>query len=88
MIVTGYIEQFYEVTDIFAFAVWGAISTVFFHSYPLVDEKSHQRGQGGNSGSGSKKLKQYLDTISDFLDAVPGSVFNAPLGRDRRSFFQ
>ncbi len=30
MIVTGYIGQFYEVTNLTAFLVWGAISTVFF----------------------------------------------------------
>ncbi len=30
MIITGYIGQFYEVTNITAFVVWGAVSTVFF----------------------------------------------------------
>ena len=30
MIITGYIGQYYEVTNIVAFAVWGAISTAFF----------------------------------------------------------
>ncbi|MFN3983399.1 MAG: bacteriorhodopsin, partial [Caldilinea sp.] len=30
MIVTGYIGQFYETTNVMAWLVWGAISTVFF----------------------------------------------------------
>jgi bacteriorhodopsin len=30
MIITGYIGQFYEVSDIQVFAIWGALSTVFF----------------------------------------------------------
>jgi bacteriorhodopsin len=30
MIITGYIGQFYEVTNITAFVFWGALSTVFF----------------------------------------------------------
>jgi len=30
MIITGYIGQFYEVTDIASFFIWGSISTIFF----------------------------------------------------------
>src|SRR6056297_4183661 len=30
MIITGYIGQFYEVTNFSAFMIWGAISTLFF----------------------------------------------------------
>ena len=33
MIITGYIGQFYEVTDFYAFAIWGAISTLFFMTF-------------------------------------------------------
>jgi len=41
MILTGYIGQFYEVTDLVTFAVWGAISTVFFiHILSLVSIKN------------------------------------------------
>ena len=41
MIITGYIGQFYEVTDFVTFAVWGAISTVFFiHILSLVSIKN------------------------------------------------
>ncbi|MEM6336027.1 MAG: bacteriorhodopsin, partial [Bacteroidota bacterium] len=45
MIVTGYIGQFYEVTNIPLFLIWGTISTVFFFHvlwlmYKLLNEQS------------------------------------------------
>ncbi len=43
MIITGYIGQYYEVTDLSAFFIWGAISTVFFFPYIMVNEQSNQR---------------------------------------------
>ena len=30
MVITGYVGQYYEVTDLPEFFIWGAISTVFF----------------------------------------------------------
>jgi len=59
MIITGYIGQFYEVTNLVAFAVWGAISTIFFiHIFYLMKKVI-------NEGKESIPLKaqQTLNTI-------------------------
>lgn len=47
MIVTGYIGQFYEVTDLVMFALWGAISTVFFGHILWLMRKVIQEGKEG-----------------------------------------
>ena len=47
MIITGYIGQFYEVTDLVAFAVWGAISTVFFIHILYLMKKVIDEGKEG-----------------------------------------
>ncbi|MGB3589464.1 MAG: bacteriorhodopsin [Tunicatimonas sp.] len=47
MIVTGYIGQFYEVTDIVLFALWGAISTVFFAHILWLMRKVVREGKEG-----------------------------------------
>jgi len=47
MIVTGYIGQFYEVTNLVAFAVWGAISTVFFVHILYLMKKVINEGKEG-----------------------------------------
>jgi bacteriorhodopsin len=47
MIITGYIGQFYEVTNLVAFAVWGAISTVFFVHILYLMKKVINEGKEG-----------------------------------------
>jgi len=47
MIITGYIGQFYEVTDLLMFAVWGAISTVFFIHILYLMKKVINEGKEG-----------------------------------------
>jgi len=47
MIITGYIGQFYEVTNLVAFAVWGAISTVFFIHILYLMKKVINEGKEG-----------------------------------------
>jgi len=47
MIITGYIGQFYEVTDFVTFAVWGAISTVFFIHILYLMKKVINEGKEG-----------------------------------------
>jgi bacteriorhodopsin len=47
MIITGYIGQFYEVTDLVAFAVWGAISTLFFIHILYLMKKVINEGKEG-----------------------------------------
>lgn len=59
MIVTGYIGQFYEVTNPFLFFVWGAVSTVFFVHILIVMKKVISEGQDG----APEKAQKYLGTI-------------------------
>jgi len=47
MILTGYIGQFYEVTDFATFAVWGAISTIFFIHILYLMKKVINEGKEG-----------------------------------------
>jgi bacteriorhodopsin len=47
MIITGYIGQFYEVTNIVTFAIWGAISTVFFIHILYLMKKVINEGKEG-----------------------------------------
>lgn len=56
MIVTGYIGQYYEVTDITAFAVWGAVSTVFFVHILYLMRKVIREGQEGIPEKAQKVL--------------------------------
>jgi bacteriorhodopsin len=57
MIVTGYIGQFYEVSNLTAFFVWGAISTVFFFHVLWVMYKVIQEGKEGIPEEGKKVLQ-------------------------------
>lgn len=59
MIITGYIGQFYEVTNLLAFAVWGAISTVFFMHILYLMKKVINEGKEGVP----VKAQQTLDSI-------------------------
>ena len=59
MIITGYIGQFYEVTDLVTFAVLGAISTVFFIHILYLMKKVINEGKEGIA----VKAQQTLDTI-------------------------
>jgi len=56
MIVTGYIGQYYEVTNIMAFAVWGAISTVFFFHILYLMNKVIKEGKEGIPAKAQKTL--------------------------------
>jgi len=47
MIITGYIGQFYEVTNVVTFAVWGAISTLFFIHILYLMKKVINEGKEG-----------------------------------------
>jgi bacteriorhodopsin len=59
MIITGYIGQFYEVTNLVAFAVWGAISTLFFIHILYLMRKVINEGKEGVP----LKAQQTLDSI-------------------------
>jgi len=59
MIVTGYIGQFYEVTNPTVFFIWGAISTVFFFHILILMKRVITEGQEGAPAQAQK----YLGTI-------------------------
>ncbi len=47
MIITGYIGQFYEVTNTTAFFIWGAISTIFFIHILILMRRVIREGKEG-----------------------------------------
>jgi bacteriorhodopsin len=59
MIVTGYIGQYYEVTNPTLFLAWGAVSTVFFVHILLVMKKVITEGQQG----APEQAQRYLGMI-------------------------
>ncbi len=59
MILTGYIGQYYEVTDLITFAVWGAISTVFYIHILWLMHKVIKEGKEGVP----EKAQKVLSTI-------------------------
>ena len=59
MIISGYIGQFYEVTNLVTFAIWGAISTVFFIHILYLMKKVINEGKEGLP----VKAQQTLNTI-------------------------
>ncbi len=57
MIITGYIGQFYEVTNFSAFMVWGAISTLFFIHILYLMNKVIKEGKEGIPVKGQRVLQ-------------------------------
>ncbi|MTB51407.1 bacteriorhodopsin [Lewinella sp. W8] len=80
MIVTGYIGQYYEVSNLTAFFVWGAISTVFFFHVLYLMNKIIKEGKEGLEESGKKVLSTIwiIFLISWFL--YPGAYLMPYLG--------
>ncbi|MFW5761351.1 MAG: bacteriorhodopsin [Cyclobacteriaceae bacterium] len=56
MIITGYIGQYYEVTNITAYLVWGAISTAFFIHILILMNRVIKEGKEGIPESAKKSL--------------------------------
>jgi bacteriorhodopsin len=56
MIVTGYVGQFYEVTNPTLFLIWGAISTVFFFHILYLMKKVIDEGKQGIPSQAAKYL--------------------------------
>ncbi|WP_116105092.1 bacteriorhodopsin [Lewinella sp. IMCC34191] len=73
MIITGYIGQYYEVTNLTAFFVWGAISTVFFLHILWLMNKVIKEGKEGLSDPAKKVLNNIwiIFLVSWFL--YPGA---------------
>lgn len=59
MIITGYIGQFYEVTNPTLFFIWGFISTVFFIHILILMKRVIDEGKQGTP----EKAKRYLSNI-------------------------
>ncbi len=56
MIITGYIGQFYEVTNITAFFAWGAISTLFFFHILILMRRVITEGKQGIPAQAQRSL--------------------------------
>jgi bacteriorhodopsin len=80
MIVTGYIGQFYEVSNLPLFFIWGAVSTAFFFHILWLMRKVIKEGKEGISPKGQKILDNIwvLFLISWFL--YPGAYLMPYLG--------
>lgn len=87
MIITGYIGQFYEVTDTTAFFVWGAISTVFFFHILYLMNKVIKEGKEGIPDKAKKTLSAIwvLFLVSWFL--YPGAYLMPHLLGIEGAFF-
>jgi bacteriorhodopsin len=87
MIVTGYIGQFYEVTNLTAFLVWGAISTVFFFHVLYLMNKVIKEGKEGIPPAAAKTLQNiwYVFLFSWFL--YPGAYLMPHLLGVEGAFF-
>jgi len=73
MIITGYIGQYYEVSNPTAFFIWGAISTVFFIHILIVMRRVISEGKEGIPEDAQKTLGSIwiLFLVSWFL--YPGA---------------
>jgi bacteriorhodopsin len=73
MIITGYIGQYYEVTNMTYFFVWGAISSAFFFHILWLMKKVINQGKEGIPAKGQKILDNIwiLFLVSWFL--YPGA---------------
>ena len=80
MIITGYIGQYYEVSDLTLFFVWGAISTLFFFHVLWLMNKVIKEGKIGIPDQGQKILSRIwiVFLISWFL--YPGAYLMPYLG--------
>lgn len=87
MIITGYIGQYYEVTNVTAYAIWGAISTVFFIHILYVMRKVISEGKEGIPEKAQKVLNGIwiLFLISWFL--YPGAYLMPHLLGIKGAFF-
>ncbi len=56
MIITGYIGQYFEVTNLATFAIWGAISTAFFVHILIIMRKVISEGKEGIPADAAKTL--------------------------------
>lgn len=87
MIITGYIGQFYEVSNFTAFAIWGFISTLFFFHVLYLMRKVINEGKEGIPAKAQKVLGNIwvLFLVSWFL--YPGAYLMPHLAGVDGAFF-
>ncbi len=80
MIITGYIGQYYEVTNLTAFFIWGSISTIFFIHILILMRRVISEGKEGIPVKAQKTLNSIwiLFLISWML--YPGAFLMPHLG--------
>lgn len=74
MIITGYIGQYYEVTNPTAFFIWGAVSTVFFIHILILMRRVIKEGKEGIPEDAQKTLGSIWT-----LFWCPGFSIRAPI---------
>lgn len=87
MIVTGYIGQFYEVTNLTLFFVWGAISTVFFIHILLLMRQVIREGQENAPAPAAKYLGNIWTLFLVTWMLYPGAYLMPVLGGIEGAFF-
>lgn len=80
MIVTGYIGQFYEVTNLTAYFTWGAISTVFFIHILLLMRQVINEGKEGAPAQAQKYLGNIWTLFLVTWMLYPGAYLMPVLG--------
>ncbi len=87
MIITGYIGQFYEVSDLPKFFIWGGVSSIFFFHILWVMKKVIDQGKSGIPLEAQNTLNNiwWLFVISWFL--YPGAYLMPHLLGVEGAFF-
>jgi len=80
MIITGYIGQYYEVTSIGTYAVWGAISTIFFIHILYLMHKVIKEGQEGIPEKAQRTLRSIWVLFLIAWMLYPGAYLMPHLG--------
>jgi len=87
MILTGYVGQYYEVTNLTKFALWGAVSTVFFVHILWLMRKVINEGKEGIPAPAQRTLNSiwWLFLVSWML--YPGAYLMPHLAGIEGAFF-
>lgn len=80
MVITGYIGQYYEVTSIGTYAIWGAISTVFFIHILYLMHKVIKEGQVGLPAKAQRTLRSIWVLFLIAWMLYPGAYLMPHLG--------
>lgn len=87
MIITGYIGQFYEVSNVTAFFTWGAISTLFFFHILYLMRKVIKEGKEGTPAKARKALSTIWVLFIFSWMLYPGAYLMPVLAGIEGAFF-